>query len=205
MGQQVACTKCGELVHLDNRSGSRRRKLILLAALIGLIALIAAIGIAARSGGPSSITVAAMPGAVAELDGVRVTLNEIVDPWVWQPLGDLDSELDDLGLELDDLGLESPGERNVAFSVVIENTRDSGFHDADRDRFLLSDSENFAYQFTYLGEEPQMEDVYVGPGHKTRGWVTFRIDESASLNELEYYVAGANHIVFQFEQGSASP
>jgi len=115
--------------------------------------------------GPERI-VAAGPGAAAEAEDVRVTLNEIRDPWI----------SDNQFIQ------PASGKRFVAFDVTIENTSGSGSHGANPFNFKLSDAQDFAYEATFGGPEAALGHTDLGGGQKTRGWVTFEVNEGTPLS-----------------------
>jgi hypothetical protein len=128
--------------------------------------------------------VAGVAGAVAEAEDVRVTLNQVVDPWV------------------SDNQFEQPdaGKRFVAFDVTIENVGGSGTHYASPINFKLTDSESFAYEITFFGPDPALRTTGLGSGEKTRGWVPFEVNQNASLAVLKYdpNMFTTDDIEFQF-------
>ncbi|MCH8994846.1 MAG: DUF4352 domain-containing protein [Chloroflexi bacterium] len=129
--------------------------------------------------------VTAVPGAVAEADDVRITLNEITDPWV----------SDNQFIQPD------PGRRFVAFDVTIENTGGSGTHGASIFKFRLSDAEDFAYEASFFGPEPSLSSTDLGSGQKTRGWLAFEVNEGTPLQVLKYdpRLFSTNDIEFHFQ------
>lgn len=112
--------------------------------------------------------VRAAPGVQAEAEGVRITLNETVDPWVSE----------NMFIQPD------PGRRFVAFDVTIEQV--GGSHLASEFNFQLTDVEGFAYDTAFLGAEPPLQMIDLGKGQKTRGWVTFEVNEGTPLKLLKY-------------------
>jgi len=132
--------------------------------------------------------VSAVPGATAEAEGVRVTLNEIVDPW-----------LSDTFMEPD------AGRRFVAFDVTIQNV-DGGTQIAAPFGFKLSDAEDFAYDWSMSGPDPGLHFIDLGSGQKTRGWVTFEVNGGTPLKLLKYDPDPftTNDIEFQFPTDTAT-
>ena len=110
------------------------------------------------------------PGAVAKNGGAQVTLNVIQDPWT------SDNEF----IQPD------AGKRFVAFDVTIENPGDSGTHSANPFNFKLTDAESFAYDPTFFGPDPQLGSVDLGSHEKTRGWITFQVNQATPLKLLKY-------------------
>jgi len=132
--------------------------------------------------------VAGVPGAVAEAEGVRITLNDIVDPWV-SPSEFAPDEPD-------------PGKRFVAFDVTIEYVKESGTHFACDINFTLTDAEAFAYEYELLFDlEPAFDCIGLGGGQKTRGWTGFEVNEGATLDLLKYDpdIFTTDDIEFQFQ------
>jgi hypothetical protein len=129
--------------------------------------------------------VSGTPGAIAEAEGVRVTLNATADPWV----------SDNQFIRPD------AGKRFVAFDVTIQNSKDSGTHGANPFNFKLSDAEDFAYEVTFGGPEPAVHAVDLGSGEKTRGWVAFEVNAGTPLKRLKYdpNPFTTNDIEFQFQ------
>jgi hypothetical protein len=117
--------------------------------------------------------VAAVSGALAEAEGVRITLNETADPWVSPSEFALDESV--------------PGKRFVAFDVTLEWVEDSGFHYACSTEFTLTDTAEFVYEHEPLFDlEPELDCVHLGSGQKTRGWIGFEVDEGTPLGILKY-------------------
>jgi hypothetical protein len=117
--------------------------------------------------------VAAVPGAVAEARGVRITLNDIIDPWV-SPSDFAPDE-------------PQPGNRFVVFDVTMEYVKESGTHFACDINFRLTDTEAFAYDTAFLFDlEPMLQCIDLGGGQKTRGWMGFEVGEAAQLDLLKY-------------------
>ena len=132
--------------------------------------------------------VAGVPGAVAEARGVRITLNNTVDPWVSPSEFARDAP--------------DPGKRFVAFDVTVEYVKEGGTHLAYDAHFRLTDAAAFAYDATFLFDlEPALECVDLAGGEKTRGWIGFEVNEAAQLDLLKYdpdiYIP--NDIEFRFE------
>jgi len=129
--------------------------------------------------------VAGVAGASAEAEDVKVTLNQIADPWV----------SDNQFIQPD------PGKRIVAFDVTIENTGKSGTHGANPFNFKLTDTQSFAYETSFFGPDPALGATNLGSGEKTRGWVPFEVNQDASLAVLKYdpNMFTTNDIEFQFQ------
>ncbi len=132
--------------------------------------------------------VPAVPGAVAEAEGVQITLNEIIDPWISTAEFAFDEP--------------SPGNRFVAMDITIQYVKDSGTHFACDINFRLTDAEAFAYDAAFLIDlEPSLKCIDLGGGQKTRGWMGFEIGEGAILDLLKYDpdIFTTNDIEFQFQ------
>ena len=132
--------------------------------------------------------VTAVPGAVAEADDVRITLNEIVDPWV--------SAAEFAPDEPD------PGKRFFALDVTIQYVADSGTHLACDFNFRLTDTDAFAYDAAFLFDlEPRLDCIDLGGGERTRGWIAFEVNEGAQLDLLKYdpRLFSPNDIEFHFQ------
>ena len=132
--------------------------------------------------------VTAVPGAVAEADDVRITLNEIVDPWV----STAEFAPDEPG----------PGKRFFALDVTIQYVTDSGTHLACDFNFRLTDTDAFAYDPEFLFDlEPRLECIELGGGERTRGWIAFEVNEGAQLDLLKYdpRLFSPNDIEFHFQ------
>ncbi len=113
---------------------------------------------------------AAVPGAKAEANHVRVYLNAITDPWV----------SDNQFIKPD------AGKRFVSVDATVEYFNDSDTHGANPFNFGLTDTTSFAYDPALFGPEPQMHAVDLRPNEKTRGWVTFEVGQTAQLQKLRY-------------------
>lgn len=126
----------------------------------------------------------ARPGATGEAENVRVTVNGLADPWV------SDNEF----MQPD------TGKRFVAFDVTIQNTGESGTHHCNPFNFSLTDAEDFAYEATFGWADPPLHAVDLGSGQKSRGWVTFEVNEGTPLQLLKYDpdIFSTNDIEFQF-------
>ncbi len=132
--------------------------------------------------------VAAVPGAVAEARGVRITLNDIIDPWV----SPSDFVLDE----------PDPGNRFVVFDVTIEYVKESGTHLACDFNFRLTDADAFAYDAALLFDlEPTLDCIDLGGGQKTRGLTGFEVGEASQLVLLKYdpELFNTDDIEFQFQ------
>lgn len=132
--------------------------------------------------------VQAVPGAVAEAEDVRITLNEIVDPWV----STAEFAPDEPG----------PGKRFIAMDVTIQYVADSGTHLACPFDFRLTDSDAFAYNTAFVFDlQPTLECIDLGGGQRTRGWIVFEVNEGAQPDLLKYDpdIFSTNDIEFQFE------
>ncbi len=155
------------------------RKLALTLLLSAAIA--PALGASCARGDGERI-VEAVPGAAAEASGVRVTLNDILDPWT--------------------PGVPPPdGKRFVAFEVNIEYTRSGGTHTVVGPNFKLKDADGFAYEINILRPEPPLRPTRLGSGEKTGGWIAFTVNEVASLRVLRYDPArlSTRDIEFRFQ------
>lgn len=127
--------------------------------------------------GPQRI-VAAAPGAVAEAEGVRVTLNEVRDPVVSQ------AQFAPTRPE--------PGKRFVAFDATIERVSGPGDFVSCYD-FKLIDAAGFVYEHDFLASLATREaglsllrGVNIGSGEKVRGWCSFQVGADAKLAVLKY-------------------
>jgi hypothetical protein len=117
--------------------------------------------------------VTATAGAVAEAEDVRVTLNEITDPWV-SPAQFAPDQPD-------------PGMRFVALDVTIEHVGKGGTHFACGFGFKLTDAEGYAYDPALIFDlEPDLNCIDLGSGEKTRGWIGFEVREGGGLSLLKY-------------------
>jgi len=132
---------------------------------------------------PIERIVAGVPGAVAEAEDVRITLSQIVDPWV----------SDNMFIE------PASGKRFVSFEVTIEQM--DGSHLASDFNFQLTDAEGFASDPTFGGPEPALPTIDLGKGQKTQGWVLFEVNEGTALKLLKYdpNLFTTNDIEFQFQ------
>ncbi len=132
--------------------------------------------------------VQAVPGAVAEAEDVRITLNDIVDPWVSTAEFAPDEP--------------EPGKRYVALDVTLQYVTDRGTHLACEFNFRLTDTDAFAYDTAFLFDlEPTLECIDLGGGERTRGWIAFEVNEAAQLDLLKYDpdIFSTDDIEFQFQ------
>jgi len=129
--------------------------------------------------------VKAVAGAIAEAEDVRITLNEIVDPWA----------SDNQFIQ------PEAGKRIVAFDVTIENIGKSGTHTTNPFNFKVTDVESFAYDPAFFGPEPSLDFIDLGSSEKTRGWVSFEVDSNTALAVLKYDpdIFTKSDIEFQFQ------
>lgn len=145
--------------------------------------------------------VAAVPGAVAEAEGVRITLNEIADPFV--SIGFFATE-------------PHQGRRFVAFDVTIEWTKDIGSHYTSLFSFTLSGADDFAYERDFLAQlavgKRSLQGIYLCSGQETRGWIAFQVAAHTPLRLLKYdpdwFTANnltTNDIEFHFAGGEGTP
>jgi hypothetical protein len=103
----------------------------------------------------------------------EVQVNEVADPW----------EPPDGGQEA------SRGYRFVAIDVVVEASRqnDEAYPTGAYD-FKLTDDEEFAYGPLDSAAKPAFPaEVWLEPGEKARGWVTFEVAEGHALVSLASY------------------
>ena len=102
-----------------------------------------------------------------------VTVDRVEDPWT-----------------SNDPEVSAPtGRRFVAFEVTIEGPEDpeAGFYVSPM-LFKLTDSEGFAYTPTLdAAAEPVLTTIGLDPGEKTRGWLTFEVDEGSDVRSLSYF------------------
>ncbi len=102
-----------------------------------------------------------------------VTVDRVEDPWT-----------------SNDAEVSAPtGRRFVAFEITIEGPEDTeaGWYVSPMS-FKLSDSEGFAYAPTKdIGAEPLLTTIDLDPGEKTRGWLTFDVDEGSDVRSLSYF------------------
>ena len=133
----------------------------------------------------ASSSAAAVPGAKAEANHVRVYLNTINDPWT----------SDNQFIKPD------AGKRFVYFDVTVEYFNDSDTHGANPFYFGVTDTTAFAYDPSLFGPDPQMHAVDLRPNEKTRGWVTFEVNQTAQLQKLRYKpnVFKDDYIEFNFQ------
>ena len=131
--------------------------------------------------------VQAVPGAVAEAEGVRVTLHEVVDPWVEEGLFEA----------------PQPGTRYVAIRVSLENVGD-GDHALYSSNFDLKTS-SYDGEVTFFKAEPDLfapgPFLNLSSGARAEGWVTFVVAEGAGLTMLKYdpSLVTTNDVEFHWE------
>src|SRR4029453_644844 len=119
---------------------------------------------------PSSV--AAVPGAQAESNHIRIYFNGMKDPWVPD----------------NQFGQPQAGKRFVSFDVTIEYFNDSDTHGANPFNFGLSDTQDYSYDpgVAVIDPEPRLQAVDLRPGQKTRGWVSFEVGADSALKVLRY-------------------
>ena len=103
----------------------------------------------------------------------EVQINEVADPW----------EPPDVAQEA------SRGYRFVAIDVVVEASpqNDEAYPTGAYD-FKLTDDEEFAYGPLDSAAKPAFPaEVWLEPGEKARGWVTFEVAEGHALVSLASY------------------
>ncbi len=181
--EKAICAKC--LVHAPvgircrscapSRPVMARRGIGLLGGAAIAIVVIVIVASLAGGGTSSSGVPDDYEQYLNEFEGLQgqATANELLDPW---KAASADEQ-------------PSPGHRYVAIEVTIENnTNDAVPVYVSHSLFKLTDSENFAYSPTPSRAKPQLpEGLELAPGQKTRGWVTFEVDESSQIESLEYW------------------
>ncbi len=109
--------------------------------------------------------------ALAEL-ARGITVNRVEDPWV-SGGGDV---------------LAGGGHRFVAVEVTVEGP--SGFDTpayVSPMSFKLTDSDGYAYAASRSeGARPPLATISLKAGEKTRGWLTFEVDESTRVSSVSY-------------------
>ncbi|HEY8491661.1 MAG TPA: DUF4352 domain-containing protein [Dehalococcoidia bacterium] len=121
---------------------------------------------------PRENEAALAPGQSATAEGLRITLVEVVDPYISR----------------NQFSRPAPGYRYVAFRVLFENVSDRNQFVSAFD-FTLIDTESFQYDPTSV--------VFDGPalyecpsqltgGGRCEGWVGFQVREGVGLKDLMY-------------------
>jgi hypothetical protein len=101
----------------------------------------------------------------------NITADKLVDPWV--PPAD--------GKQ------PASGHRFVAVEVVLENPSSSSDPAYTVPySFKLVDTEGFVYGPNYEGAAPLLNEFPLNPGEKTRGWLTFEVDQRVKVASLTY-------------------
>lgn len=111
-------------------------------------------------------------GAVAKAKWVRITINEIIDPY-------------SSGNQFD---LPAAGNRFVVFDMTVENISDDSHFFSIFD-FALKDTENFQYEVGFSPiVEPSLSSVtdLQGGGSKVQGRLGFEVREGAALFEMKF-------------------
>ncbi|HSP54679.1 MAG TPA: DUF4352 domain-containing protein [Dehalococcoidia bacterium] len=109
--------------------------------------------------------------ALAELSRA-VTVNRLQDPWVPGSAG----------------VVAASGRRLVALEVTVEGPRgcDTPVYVSPMS-FKLTDSDGYAYAaFKSEGARPPLATISLKAGEKTRGWLTFEVDESTRVSSVSY-------------------
>jgi len=126
-------------------------------------------------------------GAVAEAEGVQITINAILDPC--------------------DCGFPDPGMRTVAFHLTVENVSDSRAYVYPWE-FKLTDHDRFQYELAlFSAPEPWLDYQDLRSGTKTKGSIAFEVREGAPLEELYYDPDPftTKDIHFRAQEGDAVP
>ncbi len=126
--------------------------------------------------GPGRIA-RAQPGAVAESAGLRVTLNELRDPF--QPRSQF--------------AQPDPGQRFVAFDVTIQRTGGDpsefiycgDFYFVDTAGFSWDDYDSFAVSSENLSP---LRGTSIAVGESIRGWCAIEVPQAATLSYLGFNV-----------------
>ena len=112
------------------------------------------------------------PGQSATAEGLRITLVEIVDPFV----------------SSNSFSRPKAGHRHVAFRVLIENVSNRNQFVSPFD-FTLTDAENFQYDPTsVVFDGPSLYDCpsQLTGGGRCEGWLGFEVREGAGLKDLMF-------------------
>jgi len=110
----------------------------------------------------------ATAGSVAESQGVRVTINEIADDIRWS-----------------NAPPPPTGKRIVAFDLTVEYVKGGGTYSVSPGDFHLVDKDSFAYTVG-LQPVPALTWIDLREGEKTRGWISFEVNQNAMLRTLTY-------------------
>jgi hypothetical protein len=105
----------------------------------------------------------------------EVTVNALVDPW--NPGADSDVS-------------PSEGTRLVAIDFTMTapaDVPDGAYAYGYPGSLNMVDTDGFVYSPLAEGRRPQLTQVYLSAGQKTRGWVTFEIQEDAEIDSLTFY------------------
>lgn len=180
----AVCANCGEPIEITFKASRWASFWWLAIPVIILIPVL--IGVISDEEGeaePTEVPVAEEPaevnvsipikvGSTNEKDGIRLTINDVLDPWLPQSETSEEEPL-----------TPAEGTRFVAIDLTVEN---NGTADLYYPCYYpsLVDSGNFVYQERYAVKEPALAAGELGSDQKTRGWVTFEVDENASLATL---------------------
>lgn len=101
-----------------------------------------------------------------------VTVSRVTDPWT----------PDDGAVSA------AAGRRFAALEITVEGSNVMGAVYVSPMSFKLTDSEGFAYgALQDGGAEPRLAMIDLRSGEKTRGWLTFEVDESSEIRSLSYF------------------
>jgi hypothetical protein len=102
-----------------------------------------------------------------------VTTVTVLDPWIPATAGDVQPP---------------EGRRFIAIEFTISAPDDSVAPAyASPAMFKLVDDEGFVYPPLDSGKQPQLKAVSLENGEKTRGWVTFEVNEDAVVDTLHFF------------------
>jgi Domain of unknown function (DUF4352) len=172
----IRCRNCAPARSAIGALGSNRlRNIVIIVGLVFIAVLL--IGGSSRLGGGSSNTpdYSEYVDEIMEAFEPEVSATQLIDPWrpeatIAQPLA---------------------GRRFVAVEVTIENRSSSQYpHPVTSSSFKIIDTDGFAYGTAEALHQPALrEGLVLAPGEKTRGWVTFEVDETTNIRSISYGTA----------------
>jgi hypothetical protein len=169
----IRCRNCAPARSAIAALGSNRlRNIVIIVGLVFIAVLL--IGGSGSLGGGSSETPDYSEYVDEYMEALQpeVAASHVIDPW--RP---------------DSQAAQPPaGRRLVAVEVTVTNKSSSQYpHPVTSSSFKIIDSDGFSYGTAESSHEPALrEGLVLAPGEKTRGWVTFEIDETTKIRSISY-------------------
>jgi hypothetical protein len=172
----IRCRTCAPIRHGIPGFGSSRFRnaAIVVGVLFGAVLLVGGVS---QLGGSSTT---GLPDYDQFYDEVleqyqpEISANQFIDPWV-PPSPD---------------ARPRAGRRLVAVEVTLEYPAGrEASHFVSSTQFKLVDAEGFVHGAGPIAAEPALpEGLELAPGQKTRGWITFDLEENTDVTALAYGV-----------------